>query len=251
MKFIVDSLDNVEETDKQFFEPTDDGKFQWNRAKFEETAKAGLLKKNRELLGKLKDLDKLGRFKDVDDDTWSAFEEWRQSQGDESNDDGDKKQTPAPPDLKKLLKQETTKLGEAHKAQLAEKEKALSELQSRFDRYVLDQQLTALALEAGVIPERLESYKRTVGDRFALKDGKLVALEDGEESDAPAEKIISETLRKQYDWFYAAREQGGGSGQQKGGKSGPKTLQRSKMTPKEKSDFIKEHGNAKFLKLPL
>jgi len=110
----------------------------------------------------------------------------------------------------------------------------------------------ALALEAGVIPERLDSFKRTIGDRFALRNGKLIYLEDGDESETPADKAIGEIFRKDLDWFFAAREAGGGSGQQKVSRAiGSKELNRSKMTPKEKSDYIREYGNDKYLKLPI
>jgi hypothetical protein len=258
MKIILESLDNVEEQDRQYFDETDDGKYSFNRGKFEESAKAGLLRKNKELLGKLKAAEPLEKFREVDDQTWQAFQQWRDEKTDESEEKLDETPPAQPPpperqfDYKKLLKQEIGKVQEGYEARLREKAEELGQLQEKFDRYVLDQQLMALALEAGVIPERLDSFKRTIGDRFALRNGKLAFLEDGEESETPADKAIGEIFRKELDWFFAAREAGGGSGQQKVARAvGPKELNRSKMTPKEKSDYIREYGNEKYLKLPI
>jgi hypothetical protein len=258
MKIILESLDNVEEQDHQFFDETEDGKYAFNRGRFEEMAKAGLLRKNKELVTKLKAAEPLEKYRDVDEQTWQAFQQWRDDRGDEPEDKLDEPQpvqSQQPErqfDYKKLLKQEIGKVQESYEARLREKAEELGLLQEKFDRYVLDQQLMALALEAGVIPERLDSFKRTIGDRFALRNGKLIYLEDGDESETPADKAIGEIFRKDLDWFFAAREAGGGSGQQKVSRAiGSKELNRSKMTPKEKSDYIREYGNDKYLKLPI
>lgn len=257
MNIVLDSLDNVEEADKQFFEETEDKKFKFSRSKFEDAAKAGLLKKNKELHGKLKDADKLKKFSDVDDDTWTKFQEWKEGQDDEGGDDDDKggKKTD-PVDVKKLIKAELKKVQGEHQAALAEKDKAIEAEKARFDNYRFEQELAEEALEAGVIGARLKKFKvaAIAEGIFGYKDGKLVVLDDDGEptSEAPTDRLKKLASSDDWKFFFEAKEGGGGSGSRKSATTaGGKELKRSKMSAKEKSDYIKEHGNAAFFKLPL
>jgi hypothetical protein len=112
-----------------------------------------------------------------------------------------------------------------------------------------------------VMPERMEAFK-AYNDRkkqFGYVKGKLVALdEDGEPSSETAEeRLVKLSDLKDWKYFFAAKEQGGGSGEQKqGGRKGDKPLKRSEMTDTEKSDFIKRNGGGAkgmkaFLALPI
>jgi hypothetical protein len=239
MKIILENLNDVEETDKQFFEETEDGKFQLNRAKLEESAKAGLLKKNKELLGKLKDAEKLSKFKDVDDETWTKFQEWRDSQGDDDDDDKSK----GKPDEKAIraqIKAEIAKVKGQYDLTIKQKDDAIAALERKFEERELDLALDALALEHGVIPKRLATWKSAVRSRFAREDGELVYLENGKAAvETTPEKAVKELLFKEFDYLYEAREAGGGSGKHKQGANngqGAKTITRAAFDKLSQSD---------------
>lgn len=265
MNIILDKLDDVEESDRQFFEETEDKKFKFNRAKFEDTAKAGLIKKNKELHGKLKDAEKLGKFKDVSDDDWTKFQEWKDGQNDDDDDppkddDDPKGKKSDSIDIKKVVKDTLKKAQEEHTKALTTAIKAkddeIAAEKLKFDTYRFEQDLTNEALEAGVIGARLRKFKSAAVDEriFGYHEGKLVVLdEDGEPtSETPAERMKKLSSQDEWKFFFEAKEVGGGSGHQKtAAKTGSKELKRSKMSPREKSDYIKQHGNDAFLKLPL
>lgn len=263
MNIVLANLDDVEESDKQFFEETEDKKFKFSRSKFEEAAKAGLVKKNKELLGKVKDAEKFSKFKDVDDDTWAKFQEWKDAQGDSDDDDSDGdegkgkgKNNADPSEVKKLIKAELKKAEAAHATALAEKDKAIEAERAKFEGYKAEQELDSEALEAGVIGARLKKFRIAVMAEgiFGNRQGKLVVLDDDGEptSETAAERMKKLANSDDWKFFFEAKEAGGGSGGRKGPmKIGDKELKRSKMSAKEKSDYIKEHGNDAYFKLPL
>lgn len=270
--FTVDTLDNVEESEKKFFEQTEDGKFKYSRAKVEEAAKAGLLKKNEELLRKLaksKDLDEadLERIKKLkaNPDRLSSFDQWLESQDDDDDDDeGDKGKKAEPVDVKKLAKQLRAELKKEFDAALKAKDDELAKERTRFDQYQFELKLAEVADAAGV--ERMKAFKalNAYDRQFGWKPGEkgkpgtLIALDaDGEESTDSVEDRFKQLFgHPEWMHLFRAKEAGGGSGEHKGKASGRKALKRSEMSPKEKSDYIKEHGGGQkgmnaFLSLPL
>lgn len=262
MNIVLDKLDDVEESDRQFFEETEDKKFKFNRAKFEQVAKAGVDKKNKELLGKIakvkdltdEDIERIKKLK-ANPDRITSFDEWLEAQDDDDDDDN-KGKKPDQVDVKKIVKEELKKAQQAHQAALAEKDKAIEAERSKFDNYKFEQSLAEEALEAGVIGSRLKKFKfaAIAEGVFGYREGKLVVLDDDGEptTEAPADRMRKLAGLDEWKFFFEAKEAGGGSGHQKGASktAGGKELKRSTMTPKEKSDYIKEHGNDKFLKLP-
>lgn len=244
---ILDTLDDVEEADKQFFDQTEDGKFKWNRSKYDLAAQAGVNNKNRQLLGKLKEAEKLSKFKDVDESRWAKFQEWEASQNDDDDDDTGDKGEKEKFDPKKFAKQLKADWQKELDAKIKAKDDELTAERAKFDSYRFDQELTGAALENAVIGARLKKFKSAAIAEgvFGFKDGKLVVLdEDGEPStDSVADKFKALAEAEDWKFFFEAKEAGGGSGEQKqAGSKGGKNLKRSKMTPKEKSDFIKANG---------
>jgi hypothetical protein len=253
---IVDSLDSVEESERPFFEKTDDGKFRLDFAKRDDFVKKPLLEKTSQLKREKEKLKALEKFSSLSEDDWAKYQEWKEAQGDGEEDPDDKGKKGDPTDFKKLIKAELKKAEEKYTGLLTEKEKALDAERLKFDNYRFDQELTGEALESGVIGGRIKKFKAAAIAEgiFGYREGKLVVLdEDGEPtSENPADRLKKMATQDDWKFFFEAKEAGGGSGRQKdGGKPGAKELKRSKMTAKEKSDFIKEHGNAAFLKLPL
>jgi len=93
IEYVVESLDQVDESIRPAYTEAD-GKFQLDADKYAELKAAGLKKKNGELLGKEKQLKealtRLERFKDVPDDDWDSYQEWKQAQADGGGNGGGK-----------------------------------------------------------------------------------------------------------------------------------------------------------------
>ena len=256
IEVVVDSLDSVDESEQPFFEKTDSGKYRLNFEKRDEAIKKPLLEKTTQLKREKDKLKGLEKFSSMTDDEWTAYQEWKASREDGDDDGDDKGKKGDSTDIKKLIKAELKKAEEGFKAQLTEKEKLIEAEKSKFDAYRFEQELTSEALESGVIGQRLKKFlAAALAERiFGYREGKLVVLdEDGEPtSEKPADTLKKMASQDDWNFFFEAKEAGGGSGRQKSGKAdGGGELKRSKMTAKQKSDFIKEHGNAAFFKLPL
>jgi hypothetical protein len=261
IEVILDSLDSVDEPEKAFFEKTEDGKFRLDFAKRDDAVKKPLSEKNAQLKREKDKLKAFEKYKDLTDDDWTKFQEWKEAKGDDDDDDDDddqkgKSKKPDEVNVKKIVKEELKKAEQAHLAALKEKDDAIAAEKSRFDNYRFEQELNDEALEAGVIGGRLKKFRVAAINEgvFGYREGKLVVLDDDGEptSEAVADKLKKLASSDDWKFFFEAKEVGGGSGRPKGkASSDGKELKRSKMTPKEKSDYIKEHGNDAFFKLPL
>lgn len=247
---ILDSLDSIEESDRKFFEKTDDDKYQFNRSKFEAAIKTPLITKRDELLGKLT------KYKDFDDtdlariaklkakgEKLSAFDEWIDAQDDDPANPG-KGGKADEKTIRAAVKAEVERITNAHSLTLKQKDDAIAELNQKFESRELDLALDALALEHGVIAKRLPTWKAAIRSRFAREDGELVYLENGKASiEITPEKAVRDLLFKEFDYLYEAREAGGGSGKgnKTSGKPGSVTKTRAqfeKLNPSEASAFM-------------
>lgn len=266
MDLILDSLDSVEDEKVKALYKENNGKFALDLDAYAEFVKAPVVAKNKDYQKRLEKVKPVAdKFKDVTDDDWTAYQEWKAEQAERDDDDGDGKddekdkgkgKKPDAVDVKKIVKEELRKQAAAHQAALAEKDKAIEAEKSRFETYRFEEELADAALEAGVIGARLKKFKLAAINEgvFAYKDGKLVALdEDGEPtSEKPGEKLSKMATSDEWKFFFEAKEAGGGSGTRKGAATqGSKELKRSKMSAREKSDYIKEHGKSAFLQLPM
>lgn len=253
---ILDSLDGVDESERQFFAETDDKKFKLDWVKRDEFVKKPVLTKNAELKREKDRLKALEKFKDFSDDDLTAFQEWKASRDDDDGDSNNGKKDDL--DARKLAKQLKKEIEAEFNAKLAAKDQELEVERSKFQQFLFESKLTEAAEAAGVVRMKQFRALNALDKQFGWKDGKLIALDpDGEESTDTAEERFKQ-LFKHPDWqnLFGAKEKDGGSGYQKAGSAGGKKLERSKMTPKEKSDFIKEHGGGEkglkaFLSLPM
>lgn len=261
----VETLDGVDAGLRAAYEEND-GKYVFNPDKYAELKGAGV-KKNAADLKKEKEKLKTEfeafkqKFADLDDDALTAFKEWQAKQqgGDHKQQDDDAKGTPE--EIKARLKT-------AHEAELrriqAEQKAALKAAQDAKDaeiarvkaehlQFVKRTKLQELADETGVIPERRKLWLKEAESRYGLNaDGELAVLdENGEPDDSIKPDLYSrETLKREFDYLYAAQEQGGsGSG---GARSASTTtgLKRSKMTSEQKANYIRQHGSAGYDRLP-
>lgn len=264
--FEVETLEGVDAGLHAAYEENE-GKYVFNPDKYAELKGAGI-KKNAADLKKEKDKLKAEleatkqKFADLDDDALTAFKDWQatRQQGDHKQQDDDAKGTPE--EIKARLKT-------AHEAELrriqAEQKAALKAAQDAKDKEIADvkaahlqfvkrTKLQELADETGVIPERRKLWLKEAESRYGLNaDGELAVLnENGDPDDSVKPDVYSrETLFREFDYLYAAKEQGGsGSGGAKstGNATG---LKRSKMTSEQKASYIRQHGSAGYDRLPL
>lgn len=263
--FETDTLEGIEASLHAAYEETD-GKYVFNPDKYAELKGAGV-KKNAADLKKEKDKLKAEleatkqRFADLDDETLATFKEWqaKQQQGEHKQQDDDAKGTPE--EIKVRLKTaheaELRRIQAEQKAMLKAaqeaKDKELAQVKAEHLQFVKRTKLQELADETGVIPERRRLWLKEAESRYGLNaDGELAVLdENGEPDDSIKPDVYSrETLFREFDYLYAAKEQGGS------GSGGSKTshlnngLKRSKMTSEQKANYIRQHGGAAYDKLP-
>lgn len=264
--FEIDTLEGVDDGIKAAYEENE-GKYVFNPDKYAELKGAGV-KKNAIELKKEKDKLKAeleatrSKFADLDDDALTAFKEWQaqKQQGDHRQQDDEAKGTPE--EIRARLKtaheaelrrvQAETKA--ALKAAQDAKDKELAAVRADHLQFVKRTKLSELADETGVIPERRKLWLREAESRYGLNaDGELAVLdENGDPDDTVKPDAYSrETLKREFDFLYAAQEQGGsGSGGSKSAGTGT-GLRRSKMTTDQKGAFIRQHGSAVYDRLPL
>jgi hypothetical protein len=268
IEVIVDSLDSVDESDRPFFEKNEEGKFRLDFAKRDEAIKKPLTEKTAQLKREKDKLKAFEKYKDLTDDDLKAFQDWKAKRAEDDEDDEDdppkdddqKGKKSDQVDVKKLVKTEIKRVTDEHTKAMATALKAkddeLAAERLKFETYRFDQELTSEALEGGIIGARLRKFKSAAVDEkiFGYHEGKLVVLDDDGEptTESPMDRMKKLASADEWKFFFAATEAGGGSGQQKAGvKTGSKDLKRSKMSPKEKSEYIKQNGHDAFLKLPL
>lgn len=266
----VTSLDEVGDEFKGVYAETEAG-FVLDPERYAEAKAAGLKKKNQELLGKLQTAQSAAKkFEGVEDDVWSAFQEWQSKQ---AEGEGEATTTPSGTqgqsadgksvnveELQAKWRQshdrELKKLKDAHAAALKEREAELARVQADHQAFVKRTTLTGLALSNGVKKERLGTWLKEADEFFQWnEDGKtLVPMdEDGMPSDLKPERFVNEFLRSKFDFLYDAPEQHGGSGSTTGTRTagGGGNFKRSKMTHEEKAEYIRRHGADAYNKLPM
>lgn len=252
IEIVLDSLDSVDEAERSFFVEAD-GKYKLDWAVRDAAIKQGLVAKNADLLKRLNAVKPIAdKFKGVADEDWQAYQEWKagqhgdDEQGGEHGKNGDGKSDDKA--LRAAIRAETKRLAEAHAAALKAKDDEVAALERKFEDKLLSDELEKLALDAGVVPKRLESWMRNVRDRFQREDGELVYLEKGKPSaEITPEKAVREVLFKEFDYLYEAREAGGGSGAPKHGvaRGDVKTLSRAsfeKLDATAKMKFVTGGG---------
>lgn len=252
---IVDSLDTIEESNKALYIETD-GKFHLDPDAYAKTTHKPLNDKNSDLLTKLKKAKAFAdKFKDVDDDTWTAFQEYKakKDEGDTDDEPGKSKDGKLTDDqLRKLTEKSELrerKLKDTHKAEIEAAKAEKSDVEKRLQSYVRDTTLKDMAIKAGVLPDMLDVFLSYFGGRFRLNESsELIALdEDGEPLDIKPQKFVGETCKELKPRFFAAPA-GGGSGAGgagNGGGNGQKTIKRAtfdQMNATQRAEHFKSKG---------
>src|ERR1051325_3532636 len=206
----VDSLDQVDESMRGVY-VEDNGKFRLDVDKYADFKSQGLKTKNTELLSKLNTqkplVAKAERFKDVEEDEWDAYLQFKEKQS--SGDKSDPNQQAVRDAVAAAVKRETEKFGKTEgelKAQIT----ALTETVRDFSIWTPVQKAAA---EGKVLPDRLAALVTILkaDKRFDLDDaGKLVFNDaEGYPTGLTLEKAFSGPLKDEFAWAFAANGSGG------------------------------------------
>ena len=249
IEVILDSLDNVGESLKGFY--VEDGdKFKLDVDKYTESVRSGVDKKNKELLGKLKNAtDGAKRFAplaELDDDELEELVEYLTTKKNGGSGDGKKLDGDA---TKAEVERATAKLLKKHETEKGALTTENETLKKRVQYFELTVPLREIALKAGVFPEDVDLALFDTQKYFRLgENGKIVVLdEDGDVSDMKPEKFFTDIYRERRPRLFSATGAGGSGADKSKGPTGTKkkTMKRAdwqKLTPAESTKFFKEGG---------
>ena len=155
------------------------------------------------------------------------------------------------PDLKKVRQEAIADEERKRLAAEQERDAARGELKTHRMR----QQITKLALENGVMDDRLDDAVDAAMRTHDLDEkGRLVLLdEDGEVDSKTPAQFFTEILKVKKAWLFKAPDASGSGSDGKKPKGGNASTVKSKKdlkTDQEKSDFISKHGRNAYLDLP-
>lgn len=264
------NLEGLSEEVAALYKETDDGSFvlavegMVSADSVEDTS--GLksaLRKEREnvskLTGKLKGLEEKFAGFDLEE-----FESLRQAQADAAEAEAEKKG-----EWEKLKQQ----MRDAHADELGKRDAAYSRLKKELERHLIDATATAAINEADGNVTLLQPHVKALVKLVEEGDGTFkpqvvdatgTPRVDADGNPLSIKALVSE-MRDQEVYkgaFKGTGAQGGGTPPGDGGENNPNAsgggkppigiegLRRSAMSPREKVDFINEHGNDKFQQLP-
>jgi len=148
---------------------------------------------------------------------------------------------------------------ESHSKDIKARDEALSTYRSQIEKLLVDSAATAALAEAKGSVDLLLPHIRNAA-RVVEKDGvfavEIVSPDGAPKVNAKGDNMSIKELvaeMRQSDVFGRAFEASGNSGTGKGpsnGTGGTGQLKRSQMTLKQKADYVAEHGQEAFLKLP-
>jgi len=158
---------------------------------------------------------------------------------------------------------------EKHAAEVADLNKKITDLTNAYDSQLIESDVvTAISAEKGnitLLSPHVKRHVQNVQDDAGKFVRRVVDDAGNPRVDANGNFLkVTDLVREMREQdiyasaFTGAQSSGGGTppgggdgDKGKGGKGGiPSNLQRGKMSPKEKVEFIKEHGDAEFQKLP-
>lgn len=246
LELTVDNLENVQENLRNLYIEKD-GKYQLDVSGIEDTG--GLksaLDKEREAHKRLekatKSWEKLGKTPEEIAEILQAHE------------DAEKVKAEKAGDWEKLKAQ----MNDSHAKAIAEKDTQLSNMRKALEANLIDAQATAAIAAAKGVPELLlphvKSHVKVVENdgnyTVAVVDAKGDPRIDGKGEPLTIADLVAEM--KQSEIFGRAFEGTGqtGSGKLPTNAGGGTTLKRSQMTPKQRTEYMSEHGQAAYLTLP-
>lgn len=206
----------------------------------------GLKNKNGELLAAQKQLkEKLGTYADLDPEAArEALAKQRELADKKLIEEGK---------LDELVLQRTERMKEDYEKKYQELTGQAEQAKSfanKFKGRVLSDEIRAAATALGVIPSAIDDAIYRSRDLFTVDDEGRVIPTESAGLDAKGNPLTTkawlETMREKAPHWFPVPQGSGAPGSDKG-KAG---LNRSKMSPKEKSEYIVKHGQDAYLKLP-
>lgn len=246
LELTVDNLENVQENLRNLYVEKD-GKYQLDVSGIEDTG--GLksaLDKEREAHKRLekatKSWEKLGKTPEEIAEILQAHEDAEKAKAEKAG------------DWEKLKAQ----MNDSHAKEIAAKDNELASMRKALDEYLIDAQATSAIAAAKGVPELLLPHvKQHV--KVMEENGKynvtVVDAKGDPRINGKGEPLTIADLvveMKQSEIYGRAFEGTGqtGSGKLPTNAGGGTTLKRSQMTPKQRTEYMSEHGQAAYLTLP-
>jgi hypothetical protein len=156
----------------------------------------------------------------------------------------------------KALDERVKAMRKEHEAERTKLESELRAKDAKLSGLLIDNALRDCALkpEIGVLPKAIPTVVVLAKGVWQLdKDGNPVAMKDGQPIYGKDGTPISmpewiSNLKAEHDYLFG-QPSGGGAGNT-GGSGGAPKKKRSEMSVAEKSEYVAQHGQAAFLKLP-
>jgi predicted RNase H-like nuclease (RuvC/YqgF family) len=238
LKTVVENIDDVPETYRDKYTQNEmDRKFYLSEVEVDDGAELrGALENERKSHKETK--KQIEKFKGLDPDL--AREALKQAQ------DTEEQKLQAEGKFEQLRQ----KWQEQQKKELSERDGKITGLEKELRQFMLTDKLRAEALKAGVFPEDLNDVLKITSDRFDLREGKIVVLDDdGDPTASTPETFFGQTFKEQRPKFYAASGSGGSgapAGSAGSGSGGSRTIARAafdRMNPVQQAAFCRDGGN--------
>ncbi|HYD52925.1 MAG TPA: hypothetical protein VEA99_09870 [Gemmatimonadaceae bacterium] len=245
LKAVVDSLDSIPEGIRGEYEDAGDGTF---KLKVEGADSLVDTSGFRSTITKLREKEKIAQQwqKAFPDKTPDEIAELIKQAGAGGGEGGEKDK----PDLTKYREKVEGEVTQRFKPQLDK----LSALEQENRALKLDARLEKMAIEAGVMPERLADAITLYKARFDLDDkGQIIALDEkGEIAAYTPQQAWAEKFKAERAYLFKAPDStgSGGRGSDKATDTGAVKSKKDLKTAKEKAAFIGKHGLTAFQDLP-
>lgn len=238
LEVILDSLDTVDESERQFFVETEDGKHKLDWAKRDEFVKQPLVAKNKDFQKRLEKVKPIAeKFKDVQDDDWDAYQQWKTERAEGGDKDG-KAGTPAELQAKWQADREASekKLKTVHAKEIADRDSKIKGLEDSLKRNTVSAEVAKWASKYNADPEAYEELLTAALKRFTLDEkGRVIVIDDdGDPLDVKPETYFAETFKTAKKFYFLATETGG-SGPNGNGKSTAYKTDWRKLPPSERA----------------
>lgn len=251
MDKVLESLEGVPEHVHQFYEKNEDGKFHLQDITPLKNALKNAKEERRQALEKAKAASSWEKLGKTPDEIAAMLAEKEEQEGKNAREKGD---------FDTLLNQHKSKWQKDLDAAAAERDT----WRNQYVNAHISSNITSALSKSEATPEGVEILPTILKDRIKVEvaDGKVTTrivnpdgspmIGNGESGMATFDDLVADAKKKYPSLFKGVGGSGSGApGNGSGGGSGaPSNLKRSKMSVKEKADYIGEHGHVAYLKLP-